>query len=77
MKDGKKILIVSVLTPLQKRDPAWKLAKMQSKLKDLYLGWATICIRHHKHAKYYYSRKWKEGWLPMDEYLDFYNYVMQ
>lgn len=77
MIESKKILIVSVLTHLQKRDPAWKLAKMQTKLRDLYLSWAAKCIRHHKHAKYYYSRKWKEGWLPMDEYLDFYNYVMQ
>ena len=77
MNESKKILIVSVLTHLQERDPAWKLAKMQSKLKDLYLGWTAKCIRHHKHAKYYYSRKWKEGWLPTDEYLDFYNYVMQ
>lgn len=77
MKKDKKILIVSVLTHLQKKDPAWKLDKMQSKFKDLYLGWAAKCIRHHKHAKYYYSRKWREGWLPTDEYLDFYNYVMQ
>ena len=77
MTDDKKILIVSVLNALKKRDPAWKHVKMLPKLKILYLGWATKCIRHHRHAKFYFSRKWREGWLPMEEYLDFYNYVMQ
>ena len=77
MKEDKKILIVSVLNHLQERDPYWKLVHMQLKFKVLYGGWAANCIRHHKHAKYYYSRKWKEGWLPMEEYIDFYNYVMQ
>ena len=77
MKEGKKILIVSVLNQLQERDSAWKHVKMLPKLKVLYSGWAAKCIRHHKHAKFYFSRKWREGWLPMEEYLDFVNYVMQ
>ena len=77
MKDGKKILIVSVLNSLQERDPAWKHVKMVPKLKILYSGWVAVCIRHHKHQKYYYSRKWREGWLPIEEYFDFYRYAMQ
>ncbi len=77
MKEEKKILITSVLNHLEKRDPAWAHANMQAKFKDLYAGWTAKCIRHRKHAKFYYSRKWREGWLPFDEYMDFYNYVMQ
>ena len=77
MKEEKKILITSVLNHLQERDAAWKNVKMLPKFKDLYSGWAAKCIRHHKHAKVYFSRKWREGWLPLDEYMDFYNYAMQ
>ncbi len=77
MKEEKKILIVSVLNHLMKRDPAWKLDKMLPKFKVMYQGWAAKCVRHHRHTKYYFSRKWREGWLSEDEYLDFYNYAMQ
>jgi len=77
MTDDKKILIVSVLNQLQERDPAWKLDAMVLKFKTLYEGWAAIGIRHHRHNKSYYSRKWREGWLPMDEYLDFFHYATQ
>ena len=76
MTEEKKILIVSVLEHLQERDPAWKVVLMP-KFKTLYEGWAAIGIRHHRHNKSYYSRKWREGWLPMDEYLDFFHYAMQ
>ena len=54
-----------------------KFQKMLPKIKTLYQSWAAGCIRHHKHAKFYYSRKWREGWLPLDEYMDFFNYVME
>jgi hypothetical protein len=77
MIEEKKILIISVLNHLVKRDPAWRQVGMQLKFKVLYSGWANKCIRHHKHAKFYYSRKWREGWLPFDEYMDFFNYAMQ
>ena len=77
MTDDKKILIVSVLNQLQERDPAWKLDAMVLKFKTLYEGWAAACVRHHKHTREYFTRKWRDGWLPMIEYLDFYNYAMQ
>ena len=77
MNKEKKILIISVLDHLKKRDPAWGHVKMLPKIKTLYQSWAAKCIRLHKHAKFYYSRKWREGWLPLDEYMDFFNYVMQ
>jgi hypothetical protein len=77
MKENKKIMIVSVLTHLKKRDPAWGRIEMLAKFKNLYSGWAAKCIKHHKHSKVYFSRKWSEGWLPLDEYIDFYNYAMQ
>ena len=77
MRKEKKILIVSVLNHLKKRDPAWGLPMMESKFKQLYECWAAGCVRHHKHNKVYFSRKWKEGWLPYAEYLDFFMYAMQ
>ena len=78
MKEEKKILIVSVLTQLQMRDPNWRLPKMrQQQFKALYSSWAAKCIRHHKHSKVYFSRKWSEGWLPLSEYMDFFDYAMQ
>ena len=77
MREEKKILIISVLNHLQERDPDWKHVKMLPKVKDLYAGWVAKCMRHHWHNKVYYSRKWREGWLPQDEYLDFYRYAMQ
>ena len=77
MKEEKKILIISVLNHLKEKDPVWAQVNMQSKFKDLYAGWAAKGIRHHRHNKVYYSRKWREGWLPWDEYLDFFKYAMQ
>ena len=77
MKKENKIMIVSVLNHLVERDPEWAQENMQSKFKVLYSGWAAKCIRHHKHSKVYFSRKWSEGWMPLDEYMDFYNYAMQ
>ena len=77
MKKEKKIMIVSVLNHLKERDPAWGHVKMLPKIKVLYAGWAAKCIKHHKHNKVYFSRKWREGWLPFDEYTDFFNYAMQ
>ena len=77
MREEKKIMIHSVLNHLKDRDPAWGFPVMVPKLKALYGGWTAKCIRQHRHAKYYFSRKWKEGWLPLEEYLDFFNYVMQ
>ena len=73
----KKVLIVSVLNHLQRRDPEWETDALQVRLKVLYSGWTAKCIRQHKHDKHYFSRKWREGSLPLDEYLDFFNYVMQ
>jgi len=77
MREEKKILIVSVLDHLQERDPAWKHVKMLPKLKTLYGGWVETCIRHHKHTREYFSRKWRDGWLPMEEYFNFLSYAMQ
>ena len=77
MIEDKKILIISVLKHLVERDPIWAQVNMQLKFKVLYSGWAAKCIRHHKHSKVYFSRKWRDGWLPLDEYMDFFNYVMQ
>jgi len=77
MREENKILIVSVLNQLQERDPDWKHVKMLPKLKTLYGGWVAKCIRHHKHTKVYFSRKWREGWLPLEEYISFSNYVLE
>jgi len=77
MKEDKKIMIVSVLNHLVERDPEWAHEKMLPKFKTVYGGWVETCIRHHKHSRVYFSRKWREGWLPLDEYMDFYNYAMQ
>ena len=77
MKEENKIMIVSVLNNLKKRDPSWGHPKMLPKIKVLYGGWAANCIRHHKHTKVYFSRKWSEGWLPLGEFMDFYKYAMQ
>ena len=77
MKENRKILITSVLNHLKEKDPVWAQVNMQAKFKDLYAGWAAKCIRHHWHNKVYFSRKWSDGWLPWDEYLDFFNYAMQ
>ena len=77
MREDKKIMIHSVLNHLQERDPAWAHVKMLPKFKTLYRRWAEISISHHRHPKEYYSRKWKDGWLPIDEYLSFYKYAMQ
>ena len=77
MKEEKKILIISALNHLQERDPSWRLDKMLPKFKVMYQGWADNCMRHHRHNKYYFSRKWREGWLPLEEYLDFFKYAMQ
>ena len=77
MKEERKIMIESVLNHLKDRDPAWAHVKMLPKLKILYGGWAAKCIRQHRHNKVYFSRKWREGWLPIEEYLDFFRYVMQ
>ena len=77
MKEEKKILIVSVLDHLQRRDPDWAHVKMLPKFKTIYSGWADTCMRHHRHNKVYYSRKWRDGWLPLEEWMDFYGYAMQ
>ena len=77
MRADKKIMIHSVLNHLQERDPDWAHVKMLPKFKTIYSGWADTCMRHHRHNKVYYSRKWRDGWLPLEEYLDFYKYAMQ
>lgn len=77
MREDKKILIFSVLNQLQKRDPEWAHVKMLPKFKALYAGWAATGVRHHRHNRVYYTRKWKDGWLPWEEYLSFFNYAMQ
>ena len=77
MKKEKKIMIHSVLNHLQERDPAWAHVKMLPKFKALYAGWAATCMRHQRHNKVYYSRKWREGWLPWEEYVSFFKYATQ
>ena len=77
MNDEKKPLIISALNHLTKRDPDWAHVKMLPKFKVLYGGWAARSLRQGKHNKYYYSRKWREGWLPMVEFISFLNYVME
>ena len=79
MKQDNKILIISALDYLKQRDPDWAHVKMLPRLKDLYHTWADKCRRLHRfeHYKTYYSRKWKEGWLPIEEFMDFLAYVME
>ena len=77
MRADKKIMIHSVLNHLQERDPAWAHVKMLPKFKTIYGGWADTCVRHHKHSREYFSRKWRDGWLPLEEWMDFYGYAMQ
>ena len=77
MRKDKKILIDSVLKHLVERDPVWAQENMQLKLKVLYQGWAAKCIRHHIHSPEYFSRKWSDGWLPFEEYREFFNYAME
>jgi hypothetical protein len=77
MREEKKILIYSVLNHLKDRDPAWAHVNMLQQFKTLYQCWAAACVRHHKHAKFYYSVKWRQGWLPRTEFLEFLNYAMQ
>lgn len=77
MKKDNKILICSVLNHLKKRDPAWAHDKMLPKFKILYQGWADECVRQHKHSRVYFSRKWKDGWLPFKEFREFFNYAME
>lgn len=77
MKEENKCDIYIVLDHLKKRDPAWAHVKMLPKFKILYQGWATTCLRHHRHNRVYYTRKWHDGWLPEGEYLDFFNYAME
>ena len=77
MNTEKKILIISVLNHLKEKDPVWGHANMQAKFKDLYAGWAATCMRHHWHNKVYFSRKWRDGWLPWEEYVSFFKYAMQ
>ena len=77
MKEEKKILIYSALNHLKDRDRAWGFPVMVPKFKTLYQCWAITCVRNKKHPKEYYIRKWRDGWLPDAEYLDFFNYAMQ
>ena len=77
MTDARKILITSVLNHLKEKDPVWGHANMQPKFKALYDGWAAAGVRHHRHNRVYYTRKWRDGWLPEEEYLDFFKYAWQ
>ena len=77
MKEDNKYDINIVLKHLQKRDPAWEHVKMLPKFKILYQGWADECVRHHKHSRVYFTRKWKDGWLPCREFREFFNYAME
>ena len=77
MKEKNKIQIISVYNELCVRDPSWRGRQMLAKFKILYGGWADTCVRHNKHSREYFSRKWKDGWLPLGEYMNFYKYAMQ
>ena len=77
MKEENRCDIYIVLHHLQKRDPDWKHVKMLPKFKTIYQGWADGCVRHHIHSRVYFSRKWKDGWVPFMEFREFFNYAME
>ena len=77
MKKEKKVMIISVLTLLQERDPDWKHPKMQRQFKCLYLGWRQAELRAKRHTGFFYSNSWSRGWLPQDDFARFRDYAMQ
>ena len=77
MKSEKKVMIYSVLTLLQERDPDWKHPKMQRQFKFLYQGWRQKELRAKVHAASFYTLSWRRGWLPQADFVRFRDYVME
>ena len=77
MKKEKKVMIQSVLTALQDRDPEWKNPKMLRQFKLLYQGWRQAELRAKRHTGFFYSHSWQRGWLPQADFVRFRNYAMQ
>ena len=77
MKNEKKVMIHSVLTALQQRDPEWKHKKMLPQFKVLYLGWRQAELRAKRHSGYFYTISWRRGWLPQTDFVRFRDYAMQ
>ena len=77
MKFEKKVMIYSVLTLLQERDPDWKHPKMQRQFKFLYQGWRQKELRAKVHAASFYTLSWRRGWLPQADFVRFRDYVME
>ena len=77
MKSEKKVLICSVLTLLQERDPEWKHAKMCRQFKTLYQGWRQAELRAKRHTGFFYTNSWQRGWLPQADFIRFRDYALQ
>ena len=77
MKSEKKVMIYSVLTLLQERDPDWKHPKMLRQFKFLYQGWRQKELRAKVHAASFYTLSWRRGWLPQADFVRFRDYVME
>lgn len=77
MKKENKVLICSVLTLLQERDPDWKYARMVPKFKVLYDAWRQADMRKYKRNSQFYSIAWKRGWLAKADFNRFRKYAMQ
>ena len=77
MKKEKKVMIHSVLTALQKRDPEWENPKMLRQFKLLYQGWRQAELRAKRHTGFFYSNSWQRGWLPQADFIRFRDYALQ
>ena len=77
MKSEKKVMICSVLTLLQERDPEWKHPAMVKKFKFLYDNWRQKELRAKVHAASFYTLSWRRGWLPQADFVRFRDYVME
>ena len=77
MKKENKVMIHSVLSALQERDPEWEHPKMVKHLKTLFDSWRQKELRAKIHAASFYTLSWRRGWLPQADFVRFRNYVMQ
>ena len=77
MKSEKKVMIFSVLTLLQERDPEWKCLAMVKKFKTVYDGWRQAELRAKRHTGFFYTNSWQRGWLPQADFIRFRDYALQ
>ena len=73
----KKVMIHSVLSALQRRDPEWEHPKMAKHFKTLYDCWRQKELRAKIHSHFFYSKSWSRGWLPQADFVRFRNYALQ